>query len=48
MFSRPPQDMRSHPIGDMIALMVEKLIEFAPDNKIHPKVFEEDPVKLTE
>ena len=42
MFSRPPKDMRSHPLPDMLMEILKTLRERAPENKIDERLFDEE------
>lgn len=42
MFSRPPKDMRTHPVSDMLQEIIAKLRQHAHENKIDEKLFEDN------
>lgn len=49
MFSRPPKDLRSRPISEMLQEVVNRLKQHAAENHIDEKLFdEEQPIAPTE
>ena len=41
MFTRPPKDLRGHPVSEMVNETFERFRLYAGDNKMDPRIFEE-------